>query len=165
MAFWDAVVYLLFPRCPAERARSLRRRAKDVRNNGRGPRAGEIEQWDRWDKTRPSHKRGKGAFVPEDFVTRDVKRMSTDAAEKDNRGGRSGRERYKKKAMPRSERRATPNAKAHQTPSGVKAQSPTPKEARDGGGQIEAWSGGALSTVNVGHWQQSQGRWPFTGIR
>ena len=93
VTFWDAVAYLFFPRCPAERARSLRRRAQDVRNNGRGPRAGEVEQWDRWDSTRQLHERGRGAFVPKESVARDTERIrSTDDTEVKIRRGRSGRE-------------------------------------------------------------------------
>lgn len=169
MAFWDAVAYVCFPRCPAERARSVRRRAKDVRDNGRGPRAGEVEQWDRWDKTRPLHKRGNGAFVPEEFVANDTKRIrSNDEADIHIRGDRSGRKPSQKRAVPSSQWKACPNAKAYHTPGGIEAQYSAPREAQSGGEHIGARNGArnvGMSTVNVGHWQQSQGRWPFSGIR
>ncbi|MCJ1299641.1 hypothetical protein MMC08_002433 [Hypocenomyce scalaris] len=90
MGFRDAFTYLFFPRSPAERARPLWQRRQDVRNNGRGPQAGEVEQWDRWDKTRPLHERGEGAFVPKEFVASDIERSRNNEGAKDYaQGGRS----------------------------------------------------------------------------
>lgn len=151
--------------------------------NGRGPRAGEVEQWDRWDRTRPRHERGKGAFVPQGFVGRDEKRIrSTDEAKLKARGRRGGRKTSsphsrafgrqtrlrKKTGMSRFEGSSPSTAKARHRAPGHEAQSEKPTKARNGGEQVrsrrEAQNTG-MNTVSFGHWQHSQGRWPFAGIR
>ena len=183
MGFRDALTYLFFPRSPAERARPLWQRRQDVRNNGRGPQAGEVEQWDLWDKTRPLHERGEGAFVPKEFVASDIERSRNNDGAKDYaQGGRSekktssthsngfmGQARHSKKTVnPSSSRSTPPDENSHHRTTGAKAQSPTPTDSQIRGERTRTWSKArsvGASTVNIGHWQQSRGRWPFTGVR
>ena len=169
MSFFDAVAYLFFPRCPAEQARSLRQRAQDVRNNGQGPRAGEVAQWDRWDETRPLHERGRAAFVPEGFVARDTEGVrSIDEAERKVRRGRSGRKRCSSNSKPFGRQTGSRKKAAMPIPETCSARNARSHRKRGGEELSEARSGapnGSTNTVDVGHWQQSQGRWPFTGVQ
>lgn len=72
------------------------------------------------------------------------------------------------RAMSSFRRKASPNAKIYPTLAGLEAQYSAPREAQSGEEQFRARSGVrnvGMRTVNIGYWQQSQGRWPFSGIR
>lgn len=154
MAFCDAVAYVLFPRCPAERARSVRRRASDVRNNGRGlGQVGPISGIAGIEQGRCTKEGTKHSCLRNSWQ-RTLREFGAMSRQTYTFEERSGRKPSIMRAMSRFQRKASPNAKIYHTLGGLEAQYSAPREAQSGEEQFRARSGVrnvGMRTVNVGH--------------